>query len=372
MKPKLVIATTIPLSLNFYKGQIGALKEKFEVELISSSGDRLTAISSSEDVNAHVVEMHREIAVFNDLKSLWRLYKKLKVLSPTLVLGSTPKAGLLSMIASFLAGVDHRVYYLHGLRYDGLTGNKKRLLQLMEKLSCFFATKVVSVSHGVKKRLVDDKITSKPINIIHNGSINGINPACFNRELFDLKYNPKGFTIGYVGRLVGDKGVNELVQSFIQVSEKFPDLRLLLVGNYESDLDPLYQETLQEIKMNKHIVEVGFQSDVRPFLAQMDVFVFPSYREGFGVSVMEALCMEVPVIVSDIIGCNEIVEHKSNGLIIAPRSIEDLTEALIHVLKNPNDLKSMQKNARSSVVSRYSQAEVWQHTVELYSSFIEE
>ena len=176
----------------------------------------------------------------------------------------------------------------------------------------------------------------------------------------------------YKGQIGALKEKFELVQSFVQVSEKFPDLRLLLVGNYESDLDPLYQETLQEIKMNKHIIELGFQSDVRPFLAQMDVFVFPSYREGFGVSVMEALCMEVPVIVSDIIGCNEIVEHKSNGLIIAPRSVQDLSDAILHVLRNPNDLKSMQKNARSSVVSRYSQAEVWKHTVELYSSFIEE
>lgn len=371
MKPNLVIITTIPLSLNFYKGQIGVLKEKFDVELISSFGTHLDNISRDEDVIGHSVEMTRDISIFRDFKSLLLLTFKLKQISPDMVLGSTPKAGLLSMISSWIVGVKHRVYYLHGLRYEGAFSRKKKLLQMMEKLSCYFATEVVSVSYGVRNQLEEDNITTKSVHVINNGSVNGINPAYFDRTLFGSSPKSNSFTIGYVGRLVRDKGVTELIRSFVEVLKLHQDCQLLLVGNYEDDLDPLDDDILNEIKSNDKIVELGFQADVRPFLAQMDVFVFPSYREGFGVSVMEALCMEVPVIVSDIIGCNEIVEHNSNGLIIPSKSASELTLALFSLLEAPEDLKKMRLNARASVVSRYLQEDVWKHTLKLYSSFVD-
>jgi len=370
MMPKLVIVTTIPISLLFYRGQIGALKSKFDVELISSSGSHLDTVSSAENVKAHVVEMRRDVSIFRDIKSLFLLTRKLKLLAPDMVLGSTPKAGLLSMVSSWMIGVKHRVYYLHGLRYEGTFGRSKKLLQMMEKLSCYFATQVVSVSYGVRNQLKEDGITAKSIHIINNGSVNGIDSSYFDKKLFNEEQGDLEFTFGYLGRLVGDKGINELVRAFVNISKDSPKCRLLLVGNYESDLDPLDKDVMKEIKSNAKIIEAGFQSDIRPFLAEMDVFVFPSYREGFGVSVMEALSMEVPVIVSDIIGCNEIVEHGVNGLLVKPKSLDDLTQTMHFVLSNPSELKKMQLKTKDSVVSKYAQPVVWEETVKTYFNFI--
>ena len=371
MKKKLVIITTVPISLKFFKGQIGILKESFDVELISSPGPELDAIGISEGVTVHAVPMKRNISIFSDIKSVFALARVLLKIKPDMVHGSTPKAGLLSMLVSFVLRIKVRVYYLHGLRYDGVSGKKKSLLRYLERVSCSCATHVYAVSFGVREHLINDKITSKPIHVIHNGSVNGLDLAYFDRTIItksETTLNSSNFVYGFVGRLVKDKGINELVSAFVRINVIHPDTRLVLVGQYENELDPLQKSTKQEIEENENIIFKGFQSDVRPALCEFDVFVFPSYREGFGVSLMEALAMEVPAISSNIIGCNEIIIEGHNGLFISPKNEEDLYDKMLKLYEDKELYAALKTNCRAYVSAKYDQSKLWEATLKSYKS----
>jgi glycosyltransferase involved in cell wall biosynthesis len=369
MKKKLVIITTVPISLKFFKGQIGVLKDSFDVELISSPGPELVAIGISEGVTVHAVPMKRNVSILSDIISVFTLARVLSKIKPDMVHGSTPKAGLLSMLVSFFLRVKVRVYYLHGLRYDGLSGKKKSLLKYLERVSCSCATHVYAVSLGVREHLHNDKITTKPIQIIHNGSVNGLDLEYFDRTSIIKDENTLksgDFVYGFVGRLVKDKGINELVSAFVRINKTYLNTRLVLVGQYENELDPLLAVTKKEIEENENIIFRGFQSDVRPALCEFDVFVFPSYREGFGVSLMEALAMEVPAISSNIIGCNEIIIDGYNGLFISPKNEEDLYEKMRKIYEDKDLYVRLKTNCRDHITAKYDQSKLWESTLESY------
>lgn len=373
MKDTFLIITTVPKSLTFYKGQVQVLKSKYNIEVISSPGQKLDAFGELEDVRIHPVLMKREISIFSDLVSLYKLFKLIKKIKPKAVHTSTPKAGFLGTLAAFLNKTPVRIYFVLGLRYEGIRGLKKKFLMLMESLSCRLSTHVFAVSHGIKKTLIENKITSKDILIIWNGSINGIDIQQFNVDAtpnptIDKSLIPEGsFIYGYVGRLVGDKGTNELIDAFTQLHQIYPEIRLLLIGDFEDIQDPVSDRTRSLIKNHPAIVYVGSQSNIRPFLKLMDVFVFPSYREGFGMVVMEAAAMKRPVICSDITGCNEIIIDGHSGVLIPPRSTEMLLLAMRSLRTQPELLEKLSTNARASVVQRYEQQTLWKHSLEAYA-----
>jgi glycosyltransferase involved in cell wall biosynthesis len=376
MKNKFIIVTTIPISLGFFKGQIKVLKTSFEISLISSPGILLDDICEKEKVFGYPVAIKREISIFKDFISLFKLIKLFYSIKPKVVHGSTPKAGLLSMIAAWVNNVPTRIYYVHGLRYQGAKGFKRRILILMEKLSCFFSSHVYAVGFGVKDLLGKDGITKKNIEVIGNGSVNGINVNLFssvNSDILDIKeaYGlvSSNFVFGFVGRLVKDKGIQELVLTFLKINKLNPETRLLLVGDYENE-DPIGLEIKKEIVNNSNIINVGYQKDVRSFLKLMDVFVFPSYREGFGVSVMEAGAMEIPVISSNIIGCNEIIQNGVNGILIKPKSKEDLYRAMGIMLKDLNVLNGMGEKSRKLIIEKFEQKKLWENTLKSYTNII--
>jgi glycosyltransferase involved in cell wall biosynthesis len=256
----------------------------------------------------------------------------------------------------------------------------------MEKIACWAATKVIPEGQGVKNTLLKNKITAKELKVIANGNINGINtdyfsPASVSPEQKaklkrNLQIQDNDFVFCFVGRLVKDKGINELVNAFSQLSTRNTPLsfgeeqgvRLLLVGPFERELDPLIPETEHEIKKNQNIISVGSQTDVRPFMAISDVFVFPSYREGFPNVVMQAGAMELPCIVTDINGCNEIIEDGVNGLIIPPKNVEAIKEKMLLLLNDSDLRKRLQSNARKMITSRYEQKMVWEAMLEEYKS----
>jgi len=370
MKNKFFIMTTIPLSLMFFKGQVGVLKKKFDIEIISSSGELLDKFRENEKVKTYPIEMKREIAFFNDLVSLFKLVKLFIKTKPKIVHSSTPKAGLLGMVASWITKVPIRIYYIHGLRYQGAEGIKRKILLTMEKLTCRFATDIFSVSFGVKDILEKDKITSKKINIIGNGSVNGIDTDYFSSDkvtdrLENLNIKKNDFVFGFVGRVVKDKGIEELVDAFKKLEKDFSHIKLLLVGEYEKNSNPLKQSIKDEIKNNPNIITVGFQSEIRAFLKKMDIFILPSYREGFGVSLIEALSMGIPVISTNITGCNEIIQDGINGILITPKSTIELYNTMVKLLVNDESLDNMRKTTRESV-KKYAQKEVWENTLKSY------
>jgi len=373
MKDTFLIITTVPQSLNFYQGQVQVLKTKYHIEVASSPGQRLDTFGELEEVPINPVPMKREISIFSDLLSLYRLFKLIKKIKPKVVHASTPKAGFLGMLAAYLNRTPVRIYFVLGLRYEGTSGFKRKFLMWMESLSCKLSTHVFAVSKGTKKTLLEQKITNKEVQIIWNGSINGINTSQFNLEAtpcanIDKNLIPEGsFVFGYVGRLVGDKGTNELIDAFTQMHQSHPEIRLLLIGDFEDIQDPVSDRTRSLIKNHPAIVYAGYQSNVKPFFKLMDVFVFPSYREGFGMVVMEAAAMEKPVICSDITGCNEIIIDGHTGVLIPPRSTDMLLLAMSSLRTRPELLEKLSSNARASVIQRYEQQTLWKHSLEAYA-----
>lgn len=371
---KLIRLTTISDSLKtLLKGQLAFLNHYYEVIGVASGKENLDVVSKHEGIRTIEVQMHREISPWNDLQSLWNLIKLFYKERPYIVHANTPKASLLSMTAAWITRVPHRIYTVTGLRFETTTGNFRRLLIAMEKLTCWFATKVIPEGEGVKKTLQKYHITEKPLKVILNGNINGVDMSFFSRtpEVMQQAMTIKivGFTFIFVGRLVRDKGINELVRAFVKLLQEKPNVRLLLVGSLETELDPLEKETQQLMEQCSQIIMPGFQSDVRPFFAASDALAFPSYREGFPNVVLQAGAMGLPSIVTDINGCNEIVKEGVNGRIIPPRDEQALYKAMKWFYDHQDDeVKKMAENARPMIAERYEQHKVWEALLKEYQS----
>ena len=193
----------------------------------------------------------------------------------------------------------------------------------------------------------------------------GIDLEYYNPDLFSAQPH-NGFTFVFVGRIVRDKGINELVAAFDRLHRKMPETRLVLVGRREDHLDPVLPATLDRINDGNGIEAVGGQSDVRPFYAAADALVFPSYREGFPNVVIEAGAMGLPSIVTDINGSREIILDGQNGVIIPPRDEDALYQAMKRFVEHPDEVAEMASNARPLIASRYEQGYVRQSLYDFY------
>ena len=377
---KLFRISTVPLSLNILlKGQLKFLDQHFDVTAISGAGSDLEEVAEREGVRTYGIEMQRQISPFRDLVSLWQLYIYIKKEKPDLVHSITPKAGLLSMIACKIAGVPVRIHTFTGLVFPYKNGFMQKILIIMDKLLCYCATNIYPEGEGVKQDLQKFKITSKPLHVIGKGNVNGIDTAYFDPNLFSqesnhhlkkqLNISQDDFVFVFVGRLVKDKGINELIGAFknVQLSSS-KTLKLLLVGPLEQDLDPLSQEILDEIQNNPDIISVGFQKDVRPYFAISNCLAFPSYREGFPNVVLQALAMGIPALVSDINGCNEIVQNNHNGLIFPSKDQASLQTCMQKIL-NPSLYNEIQSVSRTSIMM-YRQEVLWELLKKNYDSLL--
>ena len=377
MKKKIIRISTVPISLDLLlKGQLKMLAEEWEVVAVSSPGKELERVAIREGVRTVAVPMERKISPIKDLISLFRLVKLFHKEKPTMVHSLTPKAGLLAMIAAWLCRVPVRIHTFTGLVFPTAKGIKQKILIATDRLTCRCATFINPEGEGVKRDLTKYHITEKPLNIIGNGNISGIDLETFSRseKIMDAaeKIRKEGLTtFCFVGRIVSDKGINELVAAFEELHEKYPATRLLLVGTLE-DSDPLKQETLVAINNNQAIEFAGWQTDIRPYLAASDIFVFPSYREGFPNVVLQAGAMGLPAIVTDINGSNEIIKEGVNGTIIEPRDKEQLKNAMERVLTDEKLRKKFASNARAIIASRYEQKKMWEALRAIYRSLIGE
>ncbi|MGB3343717.1 MAG: glycosyltransferase family 4 protein [Aequorivita sp.] len=385
-KPKLIRITTVPISLQkLLEGQLEFMQNHFQVTAISADKNALEVLGKERGYSTYHLEMTRQITPFSDIKAVYKLYSYLKREKPTIVHSHTPKAGIVGMMAAWMAKVPHRLHTVAGLPLMEATGKKRKLLDFVEKLTYRFATKVYPNSKGLYDFIVTEKL-AKPekLKIIGQGSSNGIDTQYFNPTLFastrntlrkDLNIPPDSFVFVFVGRLVGDKGINELVAAFKRLDVEDERIenrekRLLLVGPLETELDPLKAETLQAIENNPNIISVGYQQDVRPYFAAADALAFPSYREGFPNVVMQAGAMELPSIVTDINGCNEIIIPNVNGLIIPPKNTEALAEAMQVLLNDPKLYQRLKSNARTQITTRFERQQVWDALLEEYQELL--
>lgn len=365
-KKKLFITTTVSRTLPFFKGQTKLWNEVFDVCAISSEREKLIDFAQTEGIRYRYMPMHREISLFSDvcclLRFIWMFIKE----RPYIVHGNTPKASMLSMVAAWLTRRPVRIYMCHGLRYQTTIGNLRRVLMFMEKLSCSCATQVICVSEGVRKQLVLDGLCKEGKGkVVGYGTAGGIDVNYFSRKaLYDtpnkraeLGISKNAFVFSFVGRIVKDKGINELVAAFDKLSQDH-DVSLILVGPQEKDLDPIKRETEELIKANKYIYAVGRQNDVRPYLAASDAFVLPSYREGVGMVLLEANAMDLPCIASDIIGCNDVVTVDVNGELVQPRNVESLYQKMKEWVEHREQVAELANGCRNYVLSHYAHEDV--------------
>ena len=379
-KPKLIRVTTVPISLEkLLENQLTFMSEYYNVTAVSSDKKRLEQFGIDNNIKTKHIELTRKITPLQDLKTLWQLYKFLKKEKPDMIHSHTPKAGTIGMLAAKLAGVPNRLHTIAGLPLLEATGAKRKLLNFVEKITYAAATNIYPNSNGLKQIILNQKFCKKEkLKVIANGSSNGINTNYFNPKNYsdkekkplkkELNIQPDDFVFIFVGRLVSDKGINELVSAFDELNKKHKRIKLLLVGTLETELDPLKKETLNRIKTNKNIISVGYQQDVRPYFAIADVLTFPSYREGFPNVVLQAGAMGLPSIVTNINGCNEIIVNQNNGLIIPVKNVNALYQAMKQLCNNNELVIQLAKNARPMISSRFEQSIIWQALLKEYLS----
>lgn len=380
MKPKLIRITTVPISMDkLLYGQLSYMSDYYNITAISSDETYLKKVGEREGVATHAIEMSREITPIKDLLALIALVRLLKREKPLIVHSHTPKAGIVGMLAAKIAKVPFRLHTVAGMPLMEATGLKRKILNVVEKLTYACASHVYPNSVGLKDIIVSMKFCNpQKLKVLGNGSSNGINTQFFNPDQIsksqtdDLRkqhnITDSDFVFVFVGRLVKDKGINELVIAFEQVQKFHAHAKLLLVGHYENELDPLFPKTVALINQNASIISVGFQTDVRPYLKLSNILVFPSYREGFPNVVMQAGAMGLPSIVTNINGCNEIITEGVNGTIIPVKDQMELKVKMQLYIENPELYLSQRANARFQITSRYDQKVIWEAIHQEYCS----
>ena len=368
--PKLIRITTVPISLKILlAGQMKFMKEKgWEVLMVSADSRDIHLLTKSEGVPHHVIPFTRKITPFNDLKCLFMLYQLFKKERPDIVHTHTPKAGLLGMIAAKLAGVKVRIHTLAGLPMMSAEGGKKSVLQYTEKLTYDYATDVWPNSFGLKNYLLENNLCSREkLHVIGKGSSNGVDLQKFSREA--LKENhlvaatmrilpgEDDFVILSVGRLVKDKGIEELVAAFL-TSKIVAKTKLVLLGDFEQDLNPLDPETVQTITDHPRIVQINWSDHVAHYMALADVLVHASHREGFPNVLLEAGAMDLPVICSDIIGNTDLITQQKTGLIFPVKNAEILKEAMEFAFVKRDKMAQLASDLHQQVVEDFDRRAV--------------
>lgn len=372
---KLIRAVTASQSIGFFEPIVPNLQAKgYEVVSVSSPGPEVQHLREM-GVKCIEVSMERHISLSKDIVSLWKLIKVFRKEKPYIVHSMTPKAGMLCMLAAWICRVPVRIHTFTGLVWPTASGLKRKILMATDWLTCACATHVIPEGEGVKSDLLSHGITHKPLKVLGYGNVRGIDLEHYARTEEVMRKANKirvkdVFTFMFVGRIVRDKGINELVAAFKRLQTKVPKTRLILVGEYEDALDPITPEARKEIEDNPCILAVGNQKDVRPWLAASDALVFPSYREGFPNVVIEAGAMGLPSIVTDINGSREIIQDGVNGLIVPSKNEDALLKEMERLVEDAALASYLASHARRLVASRYEQGYVKQCLLDFYSQII--
>lgn len=372
----IVIGITNPQTCLTLTGRLRALREAgFRVTLIASPGKLLDEIAMREGVEAIGLPMERKIAPLSDLVSLVRLWWTLRRLRPDLAEFSTPKAGLLGNIASWLAGVPARVYMLRGLKLETSKGMKRTVLLAAERAAAAFAQVVLSNSESMRSEAVALGIApADKIHLLGDGSSNGVDVTRFSPGASELRSRlripAEAPVIGFVGRLTQDKGIPELVEAFDAILQGEPEARLLLVGWFDVSEDALSAQVRARIESHPRIVYTGFVADAAPYYRAMDVMVLPTWREGFPNVVLEAAATGIPVITTLSTGSRDSVVPEVTGLLIPPGYPEAISEAVLKLLHDPVRRRRMGEAARAWVCTHYADERVLRLATSFYKSLL--
>jgi glycosyltransferase involved in cell wall biosynthesis len=374
--PKLTYVVTASVSAGFFYGKVAYMvSHGWDVDFISSPGPELNVIRA-EGARSRDLPMEREIAPLKDIVSLWRLWRLFRCTRPDLVNTGTPKAGLLGTLAARLAGVPHVVYTLHGLRLETAHGLKRRLLTITERIACRCAHRVHCVSPSLRARAIQlGLVKADKAVIVGPGTCNGVDVNRFHASLGaeqnasdlrrELGIHEDAPVIGFVGRFTRDKGIPELYQSFISLREHYPNLRLLLVGDFEAG-DPIAEDIRRAIYSDCEVIRPGFVRDTSPYYHLMDICVLPTYREGFPGVPLEAQAAGIPVVTTQATGAIDSVLDGKTGFIVPVGDVNTLSAAIDRLLGDPSLRKRMGEAGCAWVEAVFRREIVWKAHAQAY------
>ncbi len=367
--PKLIRITTAPLSLKYLLfNQMRYMKENgFDVLMVSSDGKEWPDLLTNEGCDYRIIHMTRKITPFTDLRSLWKLYRLFRREKPDIVHSHTPKAGLLAMLASKFARVPIRIHTIAGLRFMTAKGMKRRILISMEKITGKSAQQVWPNSYSLLNYIRQNKLVrEKKLQVIGHGSSNGVDlnrfdPSGLNAEKLEeikkmLQYDDKLHYLLNMGRIVKDKGVEEVLNAFKIVHAANPNLRLILLGAFEEELDPVSEEAVNTIKTHPAIIHIDWTDQVEYFMHLSQLLIHASYREGFPNTLLQAGAMNCPIICTAIEGSMDIVTNKETGLVFEAGNASDLQKHLEYALTHQEEMKQYATNLRSKIEKYFNQS----------------
>lgn len=377
------VFTVISTPISFFDEQFKFLSTHGQQICVVSSSEEDSTFSERNSITYRQIDIKRKISPFSDVKVIVSLVRLIRQEKFDIVVGHTPKGAMVAMIAAKLAGVKTRIYYRHGLIYTTATGLKRTIFKTVERLTALLATNIINVSPSLCQLAVKDKLNSDAKQtVIGCGTCGGIdtidtfNPAKVSVDTVSALRHTLGipdgaFVVGFCGRLCHDKGIIELIDGFELFKQAHPeiDARLLLVGPYDAR-DILPQYIKDEIESNPLIIAPGAVSHhyLPNYYSLMDVFVFPSYREGFGMTVIEASAMRLPILVSRSHGCVDSIREDVTGRYIdlTPESIAtSLTEML-----NPELRQRLGDAGRDFVTAHFERTAMWPKILDFYKEIL--
>lgn len=369
---------------SFFDGQFKYLASQGEkIIIISTFHTNAERFVKRNNIRFIPVEMPRSMSPIKILKAIYTIVKIIKKEKPDVVFGHTPVGALCAMTASMYCGIKNRIYYRHGLIYTTMTGVKRKIFRYEEQFVSFLSTAIINVSHSLSRLAVCEKLNkeSKQYVIGHGtcggiDSINVFNPMALNKILLEqkrnnLKLNNVDIVFGFCGRICNDKGIPELVEGFKMFQNRNSTIKakLLLIGRFDLR-DEISKELKKEIEFQKDIIVTGMVSkeQIPYFYALLDVFVFPSHREGFGMCVIEASAMRKPILVSHAHGCEDsIIEHETGEYIdLTPKSICTGMEYML----DSEIRKYLGESGRKNVLEKYDSSVMWPLIWDLYKKIL--
>ena len=348
----------------------------FEVVAVSSDGPEIKRFTKKRGIKHEVIEMTRTISPLKDLIALIKLYRFIKQEKPDIVHTHTPKAGLLGMIAAKFANVPIRLHTVAGLPMMTSQGFRRKLLVATEKLTYQCSSETLANSFSIASFMLKEQMISiDKLKVLGNGSTNGFDNNRFNLENLsadhlkvvkkEISYKPELFYYLYVGRLVVDKGIDELYEAFHKMYAKNKSIRLVILGNFEKERDSLNEQRVIEIINHPGIIYLGWRDDVEYFISITNVLVHPSHREGFPNILLQSAAMQTPIICSKIPGNIDVV-NDDNATLFEVKSTENLLFKMNEVFLNFADKKNKATILSSSIVDKYSRLSVQQLILDYY------